>query len=326
MMESVTAIHPAFIKEKDSAGCETMPAVVYEKYGGPSVLQLTRLAVPRPAKNELLIRVCAASVTAADWRLRKADPFLARIFNGLFRPRKVKVLGFELAGIVVETGADVKKFKCGDKVFAACGLSFGAYAGYKCLPENAAVALKPVNLSFGEAAVIPVGGLTALRLLRKASVSAGHNILIYGASGSVGTYAVQLAKYLGAASVTAVCSTENFNMVKLLGAGAVIDYRKEDFTACGKQFDIVLDAVGKTSRYQCRKLLKDGGRFVTVKSNIKGAPDDLLLLKAAAESGQLRPCIDRIYLLNQVQQAHAYVEQFHKKGNVVLRFHGTPDR
>lgn len=303
-----------------------MQAVIYEKYGDPSVLRLTELEKPLPGKKEILIRVCATSVTAADWRLRKADPFLARIFNGLFRPKKVRILGFEIAGVVDEVGHEVTKFTKGDKIFAHCGLSFGGYAEYKCLPENAEIALKPENLSFGEAAVIPVGGLTALRCLRKASIKAGDHILIYGGSGSVGSFAIQLAKYMGAASVTAVCSSGNFNMVVSLGADAVIDYQKEDFTASGQQYDIVLDAVGKTTHAECKKLLRPNGHYASVKGTFNSTPGDLLFLKSAAENGHLKPYIDRIYNLDQVQLAHTYVEQFHKKGNVVIKLKDAPDR
>lgn len=325
-MKSFETMNPACFPMEENVQNTLMRAVIYEKYGNPSVLQLTWLPIPKPGRNELLIRLCATSVTAADWRLRKADPFLARIFNGLFRPKRVKVLGFELAGMVVETGEAVTRFQPGDKVFGFCGLSFGAYAEYKCMSENAEIALKPGNLSFGEAAVLPVGGLTALRLLRRACMADGKNILVYGASGSVGSYAIQLAKNMGALSVTAVCSTDNIGMVLSLGADMVIDYRKQDIRNCGRQFDIILDAVGKTSRFTCRKLLRSRGRFVTVRGSIKGDKDDLSILKAAAESGHLRPYIDRVCELAQVKEAHAYVEQFHKKGNVVIKFDGAPDR
>ena len=203
-----------------------------------------------------------------DWRLRKADPFLARIFNGLFKPTRVKILGFELAGVIEEVGSEVRSFKKGDSVFASCGLSFGGYAEYKCLPENDLIAMKPSNMTFEEAATVPIGGLTALRFLKKAGVKKGDNILIYGASGSVGTFAIQIGKYFGA-NVTAVCSTPNVPLVKSLGADTVVDYLKDDFTQTDAKYDVVFDAVGKTSRSACKKILKPNGRYATVKGSPK---------------------------------------------------------
>ena len=321
-----------------------MKAAVYSRYGPPDVLEVKDVEKPVPGDDEVLVCVRASTVCAADWRMRKADPFFVRFMNGLWSPRKVHILGIEFAGVVESAGKAVTGFREGDQVFGATGFNFGAHAEYVRVPQRA-LAIKPVNMTFDEAAAVLFGGVSALCFLRKVDVQHGQKVLVYGASGSVGIFAVQLAKHFGA-RVTAVCSTANLELVRSLGADDVLDYTRDDFSAAGQIYDVVFDAVGKSGFARSLKSLKrgafyvrvgpSGGALSLVSDTLKGIwismtgsakviggiaraePGDLAFLKERIEAGTLKTVIDRRYSLNEIAAAHRHAEGGHKKGHVVV--------
>lgn len=315
-----------------------MKATIYTHYGPPEVLQLKEVEKPIPKNNEILLRVKATAVNSGDIRLRKADPFAVRFLFGLIKP-KINILGAVFSGEVESIGKDVTLFKVGDHVFGHTDMKFGGYAEYKSISENGSLAIKPKRLTHTETAVIPFGGTTALHFIKQAAIRPGQKVLIVGASGAVGSAAVQLAKSFGA-NVTGVCSTGNIALVKSIGADKVIDYTKEDFTQNGETYDVIFDTVRTISVFRSLKSLnKNGimilsaagmsemiqGLWVSLTNSrkvltgvISHKAEDIIFLKKLLEDEKLKPVIDRTYTLEQIAEAHAYVEKGHKKGNVAI--------
>lgn len=316
-----------------------MKAAVCTKYGAPSFLHVIDMVKPPPTENQVLIKIHASSVSSGDARIRRADPAIIRLIFGWKHPRK-SVLGVVVAGEVEAIGSKVTKFKVGDQIFGTTGMSFGAHAEYTCINEDETLALLPANMNYQTAAAIPFGGTAALHFLKKGKVRAGQKVLIYGASGAIGTAAIQLAKESGA-EVTAVCSAKNFELVKALGADKVIDYTKQDFTKNGIKYDAIFDTVGKSSFTDgLRSLTKKGtlllasagmgqmmrGAFTSLFRSkkvfsgvIKENAEGLQFLQQLIEAGKLKPVVDSIYPLEAIAHAHAHVDAGHKKGNVIIR-------
>ena len=326
-----------------------MRAVVHDTYGPPEVLRLESVERPIPKDDEVLIKIHATTVNRTDCHIRAANPFLWRLFGAGLRRPKQRLSGSELAGEVVAVGAAVTEFAVSDHVFGTSGYRFGAHAEFICVRESARIAHKPSNMSFEEAAAVSDGALAALTSLGSVAPHAGQRIVVYGASGAMGTAAVQLAKHLGA-EVTAVCNTKNVELVRSLGADVVVDYLQEDFTKNGETYDVIMDAVGKHSFRRCRRSLKPGGAFLATDLGfmwhvpalalwsrwfgdrkllfpLSGSTnDDLRLLKKLIEAGEYRAVIDRRYPLEQVIEAAKYVETGQKTGNVVLTLDPSPAR
>ena len=299
-----------------------MKAIIWIKYGPPEVLKLQEVDKPTPKDNEILLKIHATSVTMGDCEMRnlKLSPALAffmRIYNGINKPKRITILGQDVAGVVEAIGKNVRIFKVGDQIFGSTGSKGGANAEYICLSENAMISIKPETMSFEEAAAVPIGGNTALDILKKGNIKPGSKVLVYGASGSVGTYAVQLAKYWGA-DVTGVSSSANHELVKSLGADRVIDYKTTDFTKGNETYDVIFDTVRKLSSLQCKRVLAEDGVFLSTSSSTEESSENLTFLKELIETGKLRAVIDKKYPLEDIVDAHRYVDTGRKRGNVVI--------
>lgn len=315
-----------------------MKTIIYERYGAPQVLQCKETEKPQPKENEILVKIVATAVNSGDCRLRKADPFAVRFLMGLTKP-KINILGGVFSGRVEQIGKAVKRFKVGDEVFGSTDLRFGAYAEYKCVAEDSTVSLKPQNISHQESAAVPFGAATALHFVKKAGIKKGQKVLVYGASGAVGNAIVQIANFFGA-EVTAVCSTGNVKWVKELGAYKVLDYTQEDFRKSDQKYDVVFDTVNKISLSDGLSVLNKGGKLVLSAAGFgqmiagaflslfnskkvltgmtKQTQEDIEFIRTLVEQGALKPVIDRSYTLEEMAQAHEYVDKGHKKGNVVI--------
>lgn len=300
-------------------GGQPMKAIVYEKYGNPEVLKLKEVDRPTYGDHDILVRIHMTTVTAGDWRLRKASPFLARLYNGLFRPKKVNILGFEFAGEVVAIGRQVTRYQIGDRVVGHNGFLFGGYAQYIALPETGFMAHIPDKVSYDEAVSLPIGGVGAYYSLQHSMK--GKKVLINGASGSVGTYALQLAVHFGG-EVTAVCSSKNHPLVLSLGATKVIDYQKENVLDRDERYDIIFDAVGKhvskISQNKFKKILSNQGTFYSIEHKRKSDTNDLKDLLELIKIGAIKTIKDSVHSMDTIKDAHAYVEKGHKVGNVLV--------
>jgi 2-desacetyl-2-hydroxyethyl bacteriochlorophyllide A dehydrogenase len=315
-----------------------MKAIELSKYGAPENLQMKELEKPSPKENEVLIKIHATTITSGDARMRRADPFIIRLIFGFKKPRK-PILGVVVAGEIEAIGNTVSTFKTGDQVFGSTGMNFGAHAEYVCVPEGAVMALKPGNMSYEEAAAIPFGATASMHFLRLADIKEGQKVLINGASGALGTMAVQLARNFGA-EVTAVCSASNFALVKSLGADHLIDYTSEDFSRNGEGYDVIFDTVGKISMWKAIRSLNKKGQLLLASAGlgtmligslaslimrkkirsgvIKETIEDMKFFRQEIEEGKLKAVIDRTYSLEDLPEAHSYVDRGHKKGNVVI--------
>lgn len=300
-----------------------MKAIVATQYGGPEVLQLKEVETPKPKASEILIKIHATTVTAADFRMRSftVPPLLwipARLALGITKPRQ-PIFGSELAGELAAIGTDVTRFKVGDQVFGSTlEANFGAYAEYKCIHEKAMIIQKPDNITYEEATALPIGATTALRLLKKGNIQKGQHVMVYGASGSVGTYAIQLAKHFGA-NATGVSSTANLELVKSLGADKVIDYTQTDFSSHPVRYDFIFDTVGKFSKEKAKNLLAPNGKFISIANlDTKEHMENLMFICDLVKAGKLKAVIDRRYPLENIVEAHRYMDMGRKKGNIVI--------